>query len=143
MSRFISSAWRITSKGMFAGSCIGVVMLVMTLEFLRRLGYEFDNHVAGRPSLFSGPKPRPSAGDYGGDEPLHKPADLGAGSESVRRSPTLLQHTLRSLLHMVQFAVAYFIMLLAMYYNGYFIICILIGAFLGNFVFSWKRQENR
>jgi len=28
-------------------------------------------------------------------------------------------------------------MLLAMYFNGYIIICILIGAFLGAFVFGW------
>jgi solute carrier family 31 (copper transporter), member 1 len=38
---------------------------------------------------------------------------------------------------MLQFGVAYFIMLLAMYYNGYLIICILTGAFLGAFIFSW------
>jgi copper transporter 1 len=39
---------------------------------------------------------------------------------------------------MVQFAVAYFIMLLAMYYNGYIIICIFIGAFFGALIFSWE-----
>lgn len=25
-----------------------------------------------------------------------------------------------------------------MYYNGYFIICIFIGAFLGHFLFNWN-----
>ena len=39
---------------------------------------------------------------------------------------------------MLQFAVAYFVMLLAMYFNGYIIICIFIGAFLGSFIFSWE-----
>ena len=39
---------------------------------------------------------------------------------------------------MLQFAVAYFVMLLAMYFNGYVIICIFIGAFLGAFLFSWE-----
>ena len=38
---------------------------------------------------------------------------------------------------MLEFGVAYFIMLLVMYYNGYIIICILVGAFLGAFVFRW------
>lgn len=56
--------------------------------------------------------------------------------DSVR--PTIVEHTIRSLLHMLQFAVAYFVMLLAMYFNGYFIICIFIGAFLGAFLFSWE-----
>ncbi|PGG99355.1 hypothetical protein AJ79_08549 [Helicocarpus griseus UAMH5409] len=130
---FISSTWRITSKGMFAGSCIGVVLLVMSLEFLRRAGHEFDKYIAGKPHLCSGlliPK-SPNTGSVDPPPSLQKRA--------VR--PSLLQHTLRSLLHMVQFGVAYFVMLLAMYYNGYIIICILIGSFLGAFVFSWKSEE--
>lgn len=28
---------------------------------------------------------------------------------------------------------------LAMYYNGYIIICIFIGAFLGAFIFQWEK----
>lgn len=52
--------------------------------------------------------------------------------------PTLPQQLIRAGLHMITFAVAYFVMLLAMYYNGYFIICILIGAFIGAFIFSWE-----
>ena len=39
---------------------------------------------------------------------------------------------------MFQFAVAYFIMLMAMYFNGYIIICIFIGAWIGSFFFSWE-----
>lgn len=30
-----------------------------------------------------------------------------------------------------------------MYYNGYIIICIFIGAFLGGFVFQWETLGNR
>ncbi|WEW56984.1 copper transporter complex subunit Ctr4 [Emydomyces testavorans] len=137
---FISNSWKITSKGMFAGSCIGVILLVMSLEFLRRVGHEYDRRLAGKSSVFSRntttvnnqlPKDNgsPSA-----------PAAIQAGPPARR---TLLQHTLRSLLHMVQFGVAYFVMLLAMYYNGYIIICILIGSFLGSFVFSWQSGDGK
>jgi len=38
---------------------------------------------------------------------------------------------------MVQFGLAYLIMLLAMYFNGYIIISIIIGAFLGKFLCDW------
>lgn len=38
---------------------------------------------------------------------------------------------------MVQFGLGYLIMLLAMYYIGYIIICILLGAFVGHFVTGW------
>jgi hypothetical protein len=31
---------------MFAGSCIGVIFLVLSLEFLRRLGKEYDRFLA-------------------------------------------------------------------------------------------------
>ena len=62
----------------------------------------------------------------------------GVVERRVRSRPSLLQQAVRAALHMVEFAVAYFIMLLAMYYNGYIIICILIGAFLGYFAFDWE-----
>jgi copper transporter 1 len=52
--------------------------------------------------------------------------------------PNVIQQAVRATLHMAQFAVAYIVMLLAMYYNGYIIICIFIGAWLGAFVFSWE-----
>ena len=42
---------------------------------------------------------------------------LTSGGSRVAR-PTLLQQMIRATIHMLQFAVAYFIMLLAMYYNG-------------------------
>lgn len=56
----------------------------------------------------------------------------------LQYKPTIVQQAVRALIHMLQFAVAYFIMLLAMYYNGYIIICIIIGAFLGFFLCSWE-----
>lgn len=42
---------------------------------------------------------------------------------------------------MLQFGVAYIIMLLAMYYNGFILLSIVVGAFLGAFVFSWESVE--
>lgn len=49
----------------------------------------------------------------------------------------MVHHVVRTVLHTLQFGVAYIVMLLAMYYNGYIIICIFVGAFLGAFVFAW------
>lgn len=120
-SCFIASSWRITSEGMFAGSCIGVILLVMSLEFLRRSVKEYDRfllrqHASANASKTSSGSPAPVP-------PFR---------------PNFFQQAIRALLHMVQFAVAYFVMLLAMYYNGYIIICIFIGAYLGAFVFQWE-----
>jgi copper transporter 1 len=52
--------------------------------------------------------------------------------------PNIFQQAIRALFHVVQFPIAYFVMLLAMYYNGYIVICIIIGAYLGAFVFGWE-----
>jgi copper transporter 1 len=68
------------------------------------------------------------------DETSHK---IGRANFGPYR-PSPMEQLVRALLHMLQFAVAYFVMLLAMYYNGYIIICIFIGAFLGSLVFSWE-----
>jgi solute carrier family 31 (copper transporter), member 1 len=51
---------------------------------------------------------------------------------------TPVQQLIRSVIHMATFAVAYFIMLLAMYFNGYIIICIFLGALLGKFLCDWE-----
>lgn len=158
-SCFISSTWRITSKGKFAGSCIGVVCLVIALEFLRRLQREYDAYLVKQHRMRNA-QIHSSVHEKGSDtghlmdieangmgkndsnrvqvtskSPAPGPA---ADLKSQRLVPTVFQQAIRALIHMLQFAVAYFIMLLAMYYNGYIIISIIIGAYLGAFIFSWE-----
>ncbi|KAJ5888379.1 hypothetical protein N7495_008420 [Penicillium taxi] len=48
---FISNSWHIRSTGNFAGACIGAILLVVCLEFLRRLGREYDAFVVRRARL--------------------------------------------------------------------------------------------
>jgi len=45
---------------------------------------------------------------------------------------------IRASLHLFQFIVAYFIMLLAMSFNGYILFSIFIGVFLGFVMFEWE-----
>ncbi|KAJ6086840.1 hypothetical protein N7467_005754 [Penicillium canescens] len=121
---FIAKSWHITSRGMFAGSCIGVICLVICLEFLRRLGKEYDRLLSRQH------KSKVAATE------TNQASSAKIPSFGFR--PTVFQQMVRALLHMCQFAVAYFVMLLAMYYNGYFIICIFIGAYIGSFIFTWE-----
>jgi copper transporter 1 len=144
---FISTSWQIKSRGMFAGSCIGVVLLVMLLEALRRMSKEYDRYILRRfkrqvalDASYSRNTTTTSS-DPEEDPTNNKTAQQNAKAvctPPLRFRPSLVQQSIRALLHMVTFAVAYFVMLLAMYYNGYFIICIFIGAYLGGFVFSWE-----
>lgn len=138
-SCFISSSWHVTSKGMFAGSCIGVLLLVMSLEALRRAVKEFDSYIIHQHAAkFVGSSPVASNNGAGSDsgKATDGAAACAVGIPPFR--PNVGQQAIRALLHMMQFAVAYFVMLLAMYYNGYIIICIFIGSYLGSFIFHWE-----
>lgn len=139
----------------------------MSLEFLRRMTREYDRYVMAERMRYmrrlSGSSSSSSSSNNNGlveevaertnsaDDKTGlmarrsgfkaKTATATATGESkgmVMIRPTLIQQLIRAGLHMITFAVAYFVMLLAMYYNGYFIICILIGAFIGAFIFSWE-----
>lgn len=131
-SCFLASSWKITSNAVFAGSCIGVVLLVISLEMLRRGVKEYDRFLINKHITSQVGRPTPKALADDGSPP---PA-CAAAANGYR--PTILEQAIRALLHMLQFAVAYFVMLLAMYYNGYIIICIFIGAYLGSFIFHWE-----
>ncbi|KAL8381802.1 hypothetical protein RB595_005863 [Gaeumannomyces hyphopodioides] len=168
---FISSTWQITSTAMFAGSCVGVVLLTVFLEALRRAVKEYDRlltrrHAAAAPALrFPMRRASPAnttaaeskeflehdaaafaaAGDNGNSSKNNNSNNSSSNSTAPCAAaaatpfrPTLGQQVVRAGLHTVQFAVAYFLMLLAMYYNGYFIICIFVGAFLGAMTFQWE-----
>ncbi|KAK3899991.1 copper transport protein CTR3 [Staphylotrichum tortipilum] len=157
---FLSSSWQITSNGAFAATCIGVILMVILLEALRRLGKEYDEHIqrdfAARVALIAnggvapvvaGPLSTGAAGSAGGAGvcPATGSGNGAAGVEAMapqtvtfRASP--LQQFVRALIHAATFGLAYIVMLLAMYYNGYIIICILIGALLGKFLCDWMTR---
>lgn len=150
---FLSTTWHITSRGMFAGSCIGVIALVLLLEFLRRLqrGYDrlIQQHATKAACASSTPKHDSNSSAKGNsgvstEDPPHSAVPLLGDdwerSLPLRRSghvPTVSQQAIRAGIYTLQFSVAYMIMLLAMYYNGYILVCIVIGVFIGFFVFSW------
>ncbi|KAI1097744.1 Ctr copper transporter family-domain-containing protein [Jackrogersella minutella] len=138
-SCFLSSSWHNTTSGMFAGSCIGVILLTMSLELLRRTVKEYDKYLIRKhtSTAVSASVSTPKNGDEKEATASSTPANHSMEQPAGFR-PTVLEQAVRALLHMVQFAVAYFIMLLAMYYNGYIIICIFIGAYIGAFIFHWE-----
>ncbi|KAF9696543.1 hypothetical protein EKO04_005523 [Ascochyta lentis] len=138
-SCFISRSWHITSKGMFAGSCIGVILLVILLEALRRAGKEYDRYIVKQHLASHAPVAAVASSDSSENDSRKTPAATAALSPTAQNfRPSVIQQAIRALLHMLQFAIAYFVMLLAMYYNGYIIICIFIGAYLGYFICGWE-----
>ncbi|KAL8678084.1 MAG: hypothetical protein Q9186_005523 [Xanthomendoza sp. 1 TL-2023] len=154
-SCFISSSWHITSPGKFAGSCIGVVALVCVLELIRRLSRDYDRYIlkGQTRSVFAPLTSRLNKRSEDKEHTHSRATEREAGGslssngndntegheqprQLRRRGPTILQQMVRAVLHTTHFGLAYFIMLLAMYYNGYIIICIFLGALIGSFAFS-------
>ncbi|OMP83947.1 Copper transport protein ctr4 [Diplodia seriata] len=166
-SCFIARSWHVRSAGAFAGSCIGVILLVVALEALRRAQRELDRYfrrvngstATSAPSHSTADASAAAAREEAGGSSSASSSGTGGGSGKGglaaavtgrgggrRGMPVVVggvaplkwwQQLVRSALFMVQFAVGYFVMLLAMYYNGYIIICIFIGAFLGAAMFQW------
>ncbi|KAG9229142.1 high affinity copper transporter [Amylocarpus encephaloides] len=158
---FVSDSWHITSTAMFAGSCIGVVLLVIRFAFLRRLSREYDIYNC-RQHANSVPHTRTAANatylhsnfqrSGGMGEALNPSSLSGKGEHQSEANgetgfpkhrvasfrPSLLQQLLRTVLFTLQAIVAYFIVLLAMHYNGYLFICIVLGILFGEFLFSWE-----
>lgn len=116
-SGFLSSSWHVRSKGAFAASIIGIFFLAFLLEALRTLSTKYESYLNLQLRLL----------------PL----------KSKRRiSP--LQQLIRALLHVAVFGVAYILMLLAMYFNGFVILTIFLGVGVGKFVCDWlslKEEE--
>lgn len=132
---FLAESWHVKSAGAFAASCIGVILLVISLELLRRLGKEYDSRMLQQfnrqaAARFSSSGPQACCG------PSEQPGALQP-KQFVTFRPSIIQQSVRAIIHMTTFAVAYFIMLLAMYFNGYIIISIFIGAALGKFLCDW------
>lgn len=102
---FIASSWKITSPGVMAGTCIGVILLVMSLELLGRAVKEYDRFLV-RKNIER--LAAVTATDT--SSPTKNGSGFLAASSNGNR-PNFWEQAIRALLHMVQFAVAYFIML--------------------------------
>ncbi|KAG5941965.1 hypothetical protein E4U53_007312 [Claviceps sorghi] len=108
---FLTPSWHITNNAMFAATCIGVILLVTLVECTRRLGKEYDAFLLRQ---FR--------------REATRRAQLASSSQVVTLRASLPQQLTRAVLHALTFGAAYMVMLLAMYFNGYVIICIFVGA---------------
>lgn len=142
---FLSSSWQILNGGMMAASCIGVALLVVVLEVLRLMTKRLDAVILaqmrrrGTAILAASPASHSVSGEQYSDKAAV--ACPAASARPARRKLVMrvspVQQVLRAVIHAVTFGVAYIVMLLAMYFNGYIIISIIIGAGLGKFLCDW------
>lgn len=148
---FLSRSWHNHSKGAFAGSCIGVFFLVMASQWLHRFAREYDTAIIRRSTVRSS-----GLSEYkaeldsqelpviGGPNPaVHAAGHRWLFAPSVAGVVALnLEHVIRSVLFAIEWGLSYIIMLLFMYYNGYIIICCILGALCGRLLFTYREPLN-
>ncbi|WWD22233.1 hypothetical protein CI109_106724 [Kwoniella shandongensis] len=125
---FLSSTWHVRSKGMFAGSVIGVFCLTIAIELVRRIGREYDRR------LILASKINLSA--QGSLPVVNKDSTVQIASYAQVFTPSWLQQILRGMVYGSQFTAAFLVMLLGMYYNGYILFAIFLGQTIGYIVFG-------
>jgi copper transporter 1 len=121
----LASSWHVKSRGAFAASCIGVALLVVVLEALRRAAREYDVFLAAQFQRHVAAQAKARA--------VASPST----STSVTFRASAPQQLVRAVLHAAQFGLAYLLMLLAMYFNGYIFLSLVVGAGLGKFLCDW------
>ncbi|KAK3945219.1 Ctr copper transporter [Diplogelasinospora grovesii] len=115
---FLSSSWQIAGPGMFAGTCVGVVCLGITLEFLRRCAREYERYLAGRAADAAANLPTVAELRPPGVAPPPKDEQQAVAvtnshvhTRPATFRPNFLQQLIRAILYVLEFANAYILML--------------------------------
>ncbi|KAI1746100.1 ctr copper transporter [Xylaria scruposa] len=133
---FFAESWQIKTQGAMAATCIGVFLLVIVLEFVRRVGKEYDQFILRQ---FQHHMDAQAAMAKSQKDCCSEESKTDRHIVMFRASP--IQQAIRSFIHAVAFGIAYILMLIAMAFNGYVIIVIIIGAGFGKFVCDWMTQK--
>ncbi|OWB61315.1 hypothetical protein B5S31_g4602 [[Candida] boidinii] len=164
-SCFIARTWHVRTRGQFAGTCIGIFLIVMGAQWLHRIGREYDlainkrRVIQKRHQLENENLTPASSATINNTEFTDKVLKENyitttmmpiletlshswfwnfRKRDSTQVYPNLLDHVLRGVLFTIQWLLSYIIMLLFMYYNGYIIISCFLGAFFGRLIFNYE-----
>ena len=118
---FLSSTFHVRSPAGFLLACFSSFLLVISLEFLRRIQRAYDRHLISKAHIL--PRNWEVPNEMGQEllsnrpEATTVPFSKGLGHPSLG---VVLEQVARGGIHMLQFGVSYVVMLLVMYSNGTF-----------------------
>lgn len=98
-------------------------MLAVLLEMLRKAARFYDKHIIRAHDLRA----------------VSRATDGHNFPTDASFRPSIWQQGVRTLFYMLQIVVAFWIMNFADYRNGYVLICVAVGVFIGAFIFRWER----
>ncbi|WWC66086.1 uncharacterized protein I303_108708 [Kwoniella dejecticola CBS 10117] len=123
-SCFLSATWHVRSKGGFAGSVIGVFLLCIAIEFVRRVGREYDRRLIMAAKAGLTPVTLPE---------VSKDA---SSPTTYHFRPSWVQQIIRGIAYGSQFTAAFLVMLFGMFFNGYILFVIFLGQTVGYIIFG-------
>ncbi|ODQ52307.1 Ctr copper transporter [Saitoella complicata NRRL Y-17804] len=137
-------SWRITDNTSLVLSFVAVVFMGMSYEWLRRVARSYDAYCAklvgegdGRKRRDSVPKPASGSVGHEGSVGVEEEESVFGGVAWRKGGRVNSQrHMIRALLYAMQVSVSFFLMLVFMTYNAYFILAVTLGAFLGFYIFQ-------
>ncbi|KAI0030941.1 Ctr copper transporter [Vararia minispora EC-137] len=130
--------WHISSKFIFALSCIAIIAISIGYEWLRAYQRSVDFRVA---LALSRNKDRPVSGRSSPLPSDHDAEEAGLLSGRAFKAKTLIPvpvtpRALRATLYGASVFVSFFLMLVFMTYNAYLILSVVLGAAIGHYVFG-------
>jgi copper transporter 1 len=135
-SCFLVESWHNETKAHFAGTVLGVFLLAMSVEGIRRIGRIHDRQLV---AALNAAKRNAKCGCGSKNA-----ADLDSESKFVKMHcrpkipefPSWSQQAVRGGIYGIQFTVAFLLMLLGMYFNGYILFAIFLGGATGFTLFG-------
>ncbi|CAN9204049.1 unnamed protein product [Alternaria alternata] len=117
-------SWHISGTGSLIFSLLAVVLLTAGYEAIREISRRYEAYSKG---IMEGPR-----GDADESSSLLGPGRNGG----VGRSADQQMKMIKAVLYAVQVFYSFFIMLLFMTYNGWIMLAVAVGAFVGYLMFS-------
>uniref|UniRef100_A0A1D1YNN7 Copper transport protein n=1 Tax=Anthurium amnicola TaxID=1678845 RepID=A0A1D1YNN7_9ARAE len=124
----IFSWWSVNSIGFLILSCLVVIFLAASFEFLKLVLRKYDSKIytSSHSQLQEGRDTNPE--------------EVASQNNVIRITYT--QHLVRTFIHTAQVFLSFFLMLIFMTYNGFLMISVIIGAAVGYFVFAKQTIES-
>lgn len=134
---FLSGSWHIKNNAMFAASCVGVSLLVVSLEFLRQVGSQFDRYLLRQFNRRAHLYQVTASGMVNSQHAKESAFSAHGNTRHATFRATSVQQLCRAIIHGITIGVAYLLMLIVMSFNGWILISVILGAILGKFLCDW------
>ncbi|KAF2201463.1 Ctr copper transporter [Delitschia confertaspora ATCC 74209] len=126
----VFSGWQITGTASLIFSLLAIVLMTAGYEAVREASRRYDEHTR---KLVEG---RRGGDDLTNGVPEESSSLLGSGRISSSSANEQKFKIVKATLYAVQVFYSFFIMLLFMTYNGWVMLSVAIGAFIGYLLFS-------